>query len=131
MVIELTPETYFQTVKTDVGQMHVVMHYGETCGPCQRTMPFYEAVAQHFIEYNRGDRVKFYKFHQWEVSYKEFIEQHGLKTNGVPTFRFFYAGEVIEDVTASFTDATELKKRIMEVSFAINSTMGGFDLDKD
>lgn len=130
MVIELTPETFFDAVGT-AGQMHVVMHYGATCGPCKSTMPIYEVVAQHFIDYGRGDRVKFYKFHQWEPEYKPFIQEKNLTTNGVPTFRFYYFGEEIEAVTASFADANELKKRIMEVSFAINSTMGDFDLDKD
>lgn len=130
MVTELTPDTFFEAVQTE-GQMHVVMHYGATCGPCKNTMPVYEVVAQHFIDYGRGDRVKFYKFHQWQPEYKPFIEEKKLGTNGVPTFRFYYFGEEIEAITASFTDANELKKRIMEVSFAINSTIGGFDLDKN
>lgn len=130
MVIELTPETFFEAVHTE-GPMHVVMHYGATCGPCKSTMPVYETVVQHFIDYGRGNRVKFYKFHQWEPEYKPFIEEKKLGTSGVPTFRFYYFGEEIESITAGFGDANELKKRIMEVSFAINSTMGGFDLDKD
>jgi len=110
--------------------MHVVMHYGEKCGPCKRTLPIYEAVVHHFLLFNRGDRVKFYKFHQWEPTYKEFIEQNNLNVKGVPTFKFYYVGESVEEITASFLDPNELKKRIMEVSFAINSTIGGYDLDK-
>jgi thiol-disulfide isomerase/thioredoxin len=130
MVIELTPETFFDTVRIE-GPMHVVMHYGATCGPCKSTMPHYEVVAQHFIDYGRGERVKFYKFHQWQPEYKEFITEHNLGTNGVPTFRFYYFGEEIEKVTSSYADPNVLKRQILDVSVAINSTMGGFDLDKN
>jgi thiol-disulfide isomerase/thioredoxin len=130
MVIELTPETFFDTVHVD-GILHVVMQYGATCGPCKRTMPVFEAVANHFIEFNRGDRVKFYKFHQWEPAYKNFIQENKLETNGVPTFKFYYLGEEVEQIVSGYDDPNELKRRILDVSAAINSTVGGFDLDKD
>ena len=130
MIIELTPDNFFTEVKTE-GPLHVVMHYGVTCGPCKITMPNYEAVAQHFIEYNRGDRVKFYKFHQWEANYRQFINDNNMKVNGVPTFRFYYNGEVMEETTKSFSDPNVIKQMIMDVGRAINSTLGGFNLDKD
>lgn len=130
MIVELTPETFFDMTTTDVGQLHVVMHYGVTCGPCKTTMPNYELVADHFIAYNRGHMVKFYKFHQWEKTYKEFITQNNLAVNGVPTFRFIYAGETMETVTSGFTEADAIKRKILEVAKAINSTIGGFDIDK-
>jgi thiol-disulfide isomerase/thioredoxin len=129
MILELTPETFFENVKVE-GPLHVVMHYGEACGPCKRTLPIYEVVAQHFIDYGKGDRVKFYKFHHWEPAYKDFIEQNNLSTNGVPTFRFYYFGEDMQNFAESFTDANLLKRRIMDVSFAINSTIGGLDLNE-
>lgn len=127
MVTELTPETYFDAIAVDK-QMHIVMHYGVTCGPCKSTMPHYEAVANHFVQYGRGDRVKFYRFHQWQAEYKPFIEEHNLKVSGVPTFKFYYAGELIDEVTASYNDPNVLKKRFIDVSVAINSTIGDFDL---
>ena len=122
MIIELTPETFFEHVKKE-GPLHVVMHYGVTCGPCKITMPNYEIVDGHFTEYNVIN-VKFYKFHQWQKEYKEFIEQNNLKTNGVPTFRYFYMGDVVNEQTKSFNDPNELKKNIMDTVKAIETTMG-------
>ena len=130
MVVELTPETYLNEVLRD-GALHVIMHYGVTCGPCKRTMPLYEDVAQHFNAYGRGDRVKFYRFHQWEPSYQEFITANNMRGNGVPTFKFYYSGEVMEETTKSFNDPNDIKRMILDVGLAINSTLGGFDLDKD
>ena len=127
MIVELTPETYFEYVNSE-GPLHVVMHYGSTCGPCKATMPNYEIVDAHFIEYNVTN-VKFYKFHHWEQSYKPFIEENKLTTNGVPTFKYFYFGEMLKEDTRSFTQhPDELKQHIMEVVKAIETTMGGFDL---
>lgn len=126
MIIELTPETYFEHVKKE-GPLHVVMHYGATCGPCKITIPYYDAVEKHFLEY-KVTNVKFYWFHQWEETYKPFIEEHKLGVNGVPTFKYFYMGDMINEETRSYNDADELKKRIMTVVDGIESTMGSFDL---
>lgn len=126
MLIELVPDTYLNHIRHD-GPLHVVMHYGATCGPCKVTMPQYEAVVAHFELYNISN-IKFYRFHQWEPSYKEFIEQNNLNTNGVPTFRYFYMGDVINEETLSFNDANVLKKHIMNTVAGIESTMGSFDL---
>lgn len=125
MIIELTPETFFQHVKRE-GPLHVVMHYGANCGPCKMTMPNYETVETHFIEHNVTN-VKFYKFHQWQEEYKEFIEQNNLRVNGVPTFKHFYMGDVIKEDTRSFNDPTELKQNIIEAIKAIENTMGEFN----
>jgi len=127
MIIELTPENYFEYVKKE-GPLHVVMHYGSTCGPCNMTMPNYEMVNAHFIEY-KVTNVKFYRFHHWESSYKSFIEENNLSTDGVPTFKYYYLGELLNQDTRSFTqDPTELKQHIMDTVKAIEITMGGFDL---
>ena len=122
MIIELTPETFFEHVKKE-GPLHVVMHYGETCGPCKMTMPHYEKVEAHFVEF-KVFNVKFYKFHQWAASNKEFIQENNLKTDGVPTFRYYYMGDVITHSTRSFNDADELKRNIMDAVKAIETTMG-------
>ena len=121
MIIELTPENFFECVNKE-GPLHVVMHYGITCGPCKVTLPHYEKVEAHFTEF-KVTNVKFYKFHHWEESYKQFIEDNNLKTNGVPTFRYFYMGSAINQQTRSFNDADELKKSIMENVTAIEKTM--------
>lgn len=126
MIIELTPSNYFEHVHTH-GPLHVVMHYGETCGPCQRTMPLYELVEAHFVLHNVLN-VKFHRFHHWEQSYKEFIDQHNLKTNGVPCFKYFYMGEMISEEARAFNVADELKAHIMSNVDAIHTTMGGFNI---
>ncbi len=91
MIIDLTPETFFEHINKE-GPLHVVMHYGATCGPCKNTMPFYEILEQHFLEHNFTN-VKFYRFHHWEPEYRQFIDDNNLQTNGVPTFRYYYYGE--------------------------------------
>jgi len=124
MIIQLTPETFFESVNTE-GPLHVVMHYGETCGPCKKTMPNYELLVNHFVEYNITN-VKFYRFHQWEKEYKDFIKEKELKVNGVPTFKFYYYGEKLHEVTASYSDPNLIKKMILEVVDMIEKNMGGF-----
>ncbi len=126
MIIELTPETYLDSVYRE-GPLHVVMHYGETCGPCKITLPHYEIVEAHFLEH-KVTNVKFYRFHQWNQSYKQFIEDNNLRTSGVPTFRYYYMGEVVNELTRSYTDPNELKKSITDTITAIQTTIGEFDL---
>lgn len=124
MIVTLTPETFFEHINKE-GPLHVVMHYGETCGPCKNTMPWYEILEQHFVEHNFTN-VKFYKFHQWQPEYKEFIEDNKLKTNGVPTFRYYYMGEKLHEVTSGYNDPNDMKKVIVEVIKGIEATMGEF-----
>jgi thiol-disulfide isomerase/thioredoxin len=121
MIVELTPETYFENVKKE-GPLHLVMHYGATCGPCKATMPHYERVEAHFLEYNVTN-VKFYKFHQWEPEYKEFIETNNLKTNGVPTFRYFYMGDIINEEVRSYVVPDELKRTITDTIKGIETSL--------
>lgn len=126
MIIELTPDNFFTEVKIE-GPLHVVMHYGVTCGPCKVTMPHYEAVVQHYAEYSITN-VKFYRFHQWEPTFKEFITENNLQTKGVPSFRYYYMGELVQEEARSFNDSNELKQHIVGVTTAVESMMGGFDL---
>lgn len=126
MIIDLTPETFFQYINRE-GPLHVVMHYGATCGPCKNTMPHYEVLASHFEEHNFSN-VKFYRFHQWEQQYKEFIEQNNLKVSGVPTFRYYYYGDVLNEITAGYNDPNAMKQVIVDVIKGIETTMGGFPI---
>jgi thiol-disulfide isomerase/thioredoxin len=126
MIVELTPETFFENVHRE-GPLHMVMHYGATCGPCKITMPHYMALVQHFEEYNIRN-VKFYTFHHWQKEYKQFIDDNNLKTNGVPTFRYYYMGEKLHEVTSSYKDPNDMKKVVMDVIAGIEQTMGSFDL---
>jgi hypothetical protein len=90
-------------------------------------MPHYELLESHFLHYNVTN-VKFYKFHHWEQSYKQFIENNKLTTNGVPTFKYFYMGDIINEETRSYNNPDELKGSIMAVVAGIESTMGSFNL---
>lgn len=126
MIVDLTPETYFDAVKVE-GPLHVVMCFGATCGPCKMTMPHYERVVEHFKEYNVTN-VKFYRFHQWQPEYKDFINDNGLQTKGVPTFRYYYMGEVVNEEARSFTNPDDVKNHITSTMQAIESTMGSFSL---
>jgi len=121
MIVELTPENYFENVKRE-GPLHVVMHYGQNCGPCKVTMPHYERVEAHFIDFHVTN-VKFYKFHQWQQEYKPFIEQNNLQVKGVPTFKYFYMGDVVNEEARSFNLPDELKKHITDTIQAIEKTM--------
>jgi thiol-disulfide isomerase/thioredoxin len=121
MIIELTPEKYFDYVKKE-GPLHVVMHYGANCGPCKVTMPKYEQVEEHFVNF-KVINVKFYKFHHWEQDYRSFIIDNKLDVNGVPTFRYFYMGDIVNEEARSFTDADQLKKHITDTIKAIEITM--------
>lgn len=124
MIVELTPENFFAHINKE-GPLHVVMHYGDRCGPCKMTMPHYEVLANHFLEHNFTN-VKFYKFHQWQMEYKPFIQENELTTKGVPTFRYYYFGEKLHEVTASYNDPNVMKQVIVEVIKGIESTMGEF-----
>jgi thiol-disulfide isomerase/thioredoxin len=124
MIIDLTPETFFEHINKE-GPLHVVMHYGATCGPCKNTMPFYEILEQHFLEHNFTN-VKFYRFHHWEPEYRQFIDDNNLQTNGVPTFRYYYYGERLHEVTSGYSDPNVMKQVIVEVIKGIESTMGEF-----
>lgn len=126
MILELTPENFFENIHKE-GPLHVIMHYGATCGPCKSTMPHYEVLVNHFIEH-KITNVKFYRFHQWEQSYKPFIEEHQLKVPGVPTFRYYYFGERLHEVTAGYSDPNAMKGVIVEVIKGIEATLGGFSL---
>jgi thiol-disulfide isomerase/thioredoxin len=126
MIVDLTPDTYFDTVKIE-GPLHVVMHYGETCGPCNLTKPYYQAVVDHFVDH-KVTNVKFYRFHQWEQSYREFIDKNDLKLPGVPTLRFYFMGDFMNQYTRSYNDADELKKGIIDIIETIETTMGEFNL---
>jgi thiol-disulfide isomerase/thioredoxin len=121
MIEILTPENYFTTLQNEQ-YLQFVMSYGETCGPCKVTMPYYEAVAAHFIEYGIIN-VKFYKFHQWQPEYKPFIHAHNLAVPGVPTFRGYFFGEVMWEKTAVFQNADTLKAEFVSVITGIQKTM--------
>jgi len=126
MIIDLTPETFFEHINKE-GPLHVIMHYGEKCGPCKNTMPHYQIMVDHFEQYNIKN-ILFYKFHQWDTNYKQFIEENNLKVNGVPTFRYYYYGETINTITASYNDPNDIKKAVLNEVSTIETNIGAFNL---
>lgn len=94
MVTELTMhDMQPETGLPPDNNMHVVMFYGATCGPCKASMPYYELVSNFFNE--RNAPIKFHRIHAWEEGeQKEYcISVWGV--NGVPHFKIFYKGQVI------------------------------------
>lgn len=71
--------------------LHIIMFYGENCGPCKATTPHYETLAGK----HTSDIVKFYRFHQWE---NDEYKKHGETfwgVTGVPSFKVVYNGETV------------------------------------
>jgi len=122
MIVRLTPEIFWPSLQ-EPDRLHIVFHYGETCGPCKVTRQAYQDLVQHF--YDHGIRkVLFYDFHQWQPEYKPFIQEHNLKVPGVPTFRAYFMGELLWERTAGFTDANLLKAEIVPLIESLQKTMG-------
>jgi thiol-disulfide isomerase/thioredoxin len=97
MVTEITPENMKPGGMPEDDDMHVVMFYGATCGPCKFTMPFYEEAASKFI--SKGAKIQFHKLHAWEND--EIREECKILWNvkGVPTFKFFVQGVMFHEKT--------------------------------
>ena len=93
MVTELTVQDMQTPTETDDNNIHVVMFYGTTCGPCKATMPNYEQMAIDFT--NMNARIKFFTIDAWNPQ-----EQREYCTNvqgikGVPHFKAFCKEQVI------------------------------------
>lgn len=123
MVTELTPDNFFESLQ-DENVLSVIMFYGNTCGPCKITMPVYEAMAAHFIEYQIPN-VKFFRMHFWEKEYKPFFTEHNITTKGVPTFKYYFNGDVLTEFARAFPDPNELKRETLEVMKAIDKIIQG------
>ena len=93
MVTEITKDE-MNTGHEHIDQiLRIVMFYGATCGPCKRTMPHYETVAQYFTAKNSP--ILFYRINAWEpVEQKEYCEKV-WEIKGVPNFKAFLMGALI------------------------------------
>lgn len=92
MVTELTVADMEQGFEESDMLMRIVMFYGATCGPCKRTMPHYETIAQYFTL--KKSPVLFYKMNAWSEENKEYCELV-WDVKGVPHFKAFLDGQVI------------------------------------
>jgi thiol-disulfide isomerase/thioredoxin len=74
--------------------MHVVMFFGSTCGPCKATMPFYEEVAAFYTEKNA--KIKFHRIDAWNPPEQREYCTLTWGVSGVPHFNIFYGGQVLQ-----------------------------------
>lgn len=111
MVTQLTREEMEPGVLPKDDYMHVIMFYGETCGPCKMTMPNYEIAADFYRK--KGAKIKFYKFHAWESTEIHEYCKTTWELTGVPLFKVFYQGKVIMNKLGGGDDV-EMFKTIHE-----------------
>lgn len=91
--------------------MHIVMFYGETCGPCKATMPHYEA-ASNFFE-SRDAKIKFHRINAWAPEEQAKYVREVWQIKGVPNFKAFYGGEIVHERQGG-GDEDAMKKYISE-----------------
>lgn len=107
MVTEITKEDIEEhgvLISTD--DLIVVMFYGTKCGPCEATMPHYEAVSGKFAE--KTSKIKFYRIHAWDPTNNEYCRQTwGI--NGVPHFKVLFNNSVMVDKQGGGDYATMFK----------------------
>lgn len=107
MVTELTMNDMNTGQNDSDSLLRIVMFYGATCGPCKRTMPHYETVAQYFTE--KQSPILFYRINAWEpLEQKEYCENvWGIK--GVPNFKAFLLGANIHTKQGGGDEQTMMK----------------------
>lgn len=92
MVTEISKIQIDQGVFEQKNIMHVIMFYGNTCGPCKNTMPFYDEAAEKYVQ--KTDKIKFFKIHAWEEEYGQYYKEV-WDINGVPHFRIMFNGQAV------------------------------------
>ena len=95
MVNDITMENMQPGGMPEDDDMHVVMFYGTTCGPCKATMPHYEATSEFFEE--RGARIKFHRIDAWNPPEQAKYVKEVWKVEGVPNFKAFFRSQVVEE----------------------------------
>jgi thiol-disulfide isomerase/thioredoxin len=95
MITDITMDEIIHGLPNPDTDLHVLMFFGPTCGPCKATMPHYEETAQFFIE--KGSRVKFYRINAWEPAEQATFCREKLKVEGVPTFRAYCNSQQVSE----------------------------------
>ena len=93
MVTDITMQTMMPGGMESDDNIHVVMFYGPTCGPCKATMPHYEQVAQECTE--RGDKIRFHRIDAWNPPEQKEYCTNVWGIRGVPQFKVFSEGREI------------------------------------
>jgi len=91
--------------------MHIVMFYGATCGPCKATMPHYETVSDFFE--SRGAKIKCHRINAWEPQEQAKYVREVWQVEGVPNFKAFFHGEMVHERKGG-GDTDAMKKFISE-----------------
>jgi thiol-disulfide isomerase/thioredoxin len=109
MVTEVTMNDMIKGLPVPDNDIHIIMFYGDKCGPCQATLPNYEAAAKFFKE--RNARIRFYKIHAWEPGEQMTYCYETWKISGVPHFKGFCRGIELTDKPGGGDEET-MKKYI-------------------
>ena len=107
MVTEITKEYMETGIETFDTILRVVMFYGTTCGPCKRTMPEYEKVAEYFTK--KQAPVLFYKINAWAPEEQKRYCELTWGVNGVPHFKAFLGGCIIATKQGGGDEETIMK----------------------
>jgi thiol-disulfide isomerase/thioredoxin len=95
MVFDITMENLTPEKLPRDENMHVVMFFGPTCGPCKATMPFYEEAANFYVD--AGAHIKFYRIDAWNPPEQKQFCTDVWGVQGVPHFKAFYGGVEIKN----------------------------------
>lgn len=109
MIRDITMKEIIEGLPNPDMDLHVLMFYGPTCGPCKATMPHYEATAQFFTE--KGSRIKFYRINSWEPPDQATFISEKLGITGVPTFRAYCNSQQVSEKVGGGDEET-MKKYI-------------------
>ena len=84
------------------------------CGPCRMVAPHFDALASKYPDVN------FYKVE--EETHKDIIHGEGIRA--FPTFRFYYSGQMLEEVRGANIDNVESNVSKYMAQYPVNKFQG-------
>lgn len=121
MVTEIGVSEVTEVVSQTDGFLRVLMFYGATCGPCKMTMPHYEKLTEFFD--SKHANILFFKMNAWEPQENFTYCNDVWNLNGVPNFKAFYNGEVINEKIGG-GDEQMLKEFVIDSIYVIFNKFG-------
>ena len=112
MITDITMNEMLEGLPSLDDNVHLLMFFGPTCGPCQATMPHYETAAEFYTEKNA--QIKFYRINAWEPEEQAAFCREKMNVSGVPTFRAYYHSEQIFEKVGG-GDEEAVKKFIHDI----------------